>query len=724
MTFKVLRTLAVICAVGGLTRCAPVDPDTDTTSARLSTTGEISVGVVFGNVNVGQSATAVVGLENSGGASLTLSAATLSSAPGVTVTGPPLPLTLAPGAAADLSLRFAPTVAGAVEGTLVLTSNAANSPTSVGVTANGVSTTLDAGQGGSGGPIKLVQHISCVGSATSSVTCTLPSPTHVGNLLVVAGGWSPTSDPTNKPSDSFGNTFNLVEQVGSDQLAVVYYAQDIKGGSAHTVTWTVGGGTATPLSLDLAEFSGASTTAAYTGHMNSATGSTATPNAGAVTPAAGSLVFAAMAHDSNVTTSAGSGFSLLDIATDNASNDNPVADEYLIASSASSVSGTFNLSGTAPWSAIVAVFASGGSGGGGGGTDAGTGGGTDAGGGGGTDAGNLGGGGSGTCAPTASGPGGAGAANIPGSQVPAFPKLTNAYVVTGMDNTGNADVGAILQQAMNSHSEIIIPGSGAFGSPYQYNVQTTVNVPDGVIVECEAGAEFLDATPCTGANTLFVWSGTASVTGAGMYGCMFKGSAANISVPTSYNHSFIRLNTASNYTIEGNMTNHSCGDSDIRLDGCECSSSDHGSTGNLVAFNDMENAENGIAVINAWNNTIKCNTAINGGMIDEEPNQSYPQAGGNTYTLNYGELTMTLPNNFGCGTSIGGNGTSCPNGSGVCAKDFVTNNVFNANGHPRFGLLCECNADGTACDNSSFGGEWSNNLAVNGTSCACGDCVQ
>jgi hypothetical protein len=328
--------------------------------------------------------------------------------------------------------------------------------------------------------------------------------------------------------------------------------------------------------------------------------------------------------------------------------------------------------------------------------------------------------GNGMCSPGAAGPGGAGAANVPGSNVPAFPTLSNAYTVTGLDASGNNDVGPAIQQALNAHSQIIIPGSGSFGSPNRYNVVTQVSVPDGAIIECETGAEFLDSTPCTGNMTgLFVWSGTASVAGAGMYGCMFKGTAQNISVPTSYNHSFMRLQSANNFTIEGNYTTNSCGDADIRLDGPESQGS-QGSTGNTVAFNDMENAENGIAVINGWNNLVMCNTAYNGGSIDEEPNHSYPQVGHNTFTKNYNALTMTLPNNFGAGMSVGGNGTSCPSGSGVCAIDTVTDNVSDAHGFGKLGIDCECNVADNACDNAQFGGVWSGNLLLNGVNCGCG----
>jgi hypothetical protein len=324
-----------------------------------------------------------------------------------------------------------------------------------------------------------------------------------------------------------------------------------------------------------------------------------------------------------------------------------------------------------------------------------------------------GGGGSGTCSPTASGPGGAGAANVAGSNMPAFPKLSNPFTVTGLDASGNSDVGSIIQQALSSHSQIIIPGSGNFGSPHRYKVVTPVNVPDGAIIECQQGAQFLDPTDCLGDMPgLFWWSNeTASAAGAGMYGCMFKGTASGSNYQTSYNHAFIRLQSGHNFTIEGNITTNSCGDADIRLDGPENSSTDHGSTGNTIAFNNTNYAENGIAIINAWNNTVMCN-AFNGGGIDEEPNHSYPQVGQNTFTLNYTQ---------GAGISIGGNGTSCPSGSGVCARDFVTKNVIVGPGP----VYCECNAAGTACDNDSFGGKWSGNIVAGGAICKCGGgCTQ
>ena len=108
-----------------------------------------------------------------------------------------------------------------------------------------------------------------------------------------------------------------------------------------------------------------------------------------------------------------------------------------------------------------------------------------------------------------------------------------------------------------------------------------------------------------------------------------------------------------------------------------------GSTGNLIAFNSTNFAENGLAVINAWNNTVKCNY-FNGGGVDEEPNHSYAQVGENTYTLNY--------------TTGGGvidrrqQHRAIRRGRASARRDFVTKNVFIGPGP----IYCECNADGSA----------------------------
>lgn len=86
--------------------------------------------VAFGNVALNSAATQSVVLSSTGTAAVTVSAATVNGK-GFTETGPTLPATLNPGQSATLSLQFDPTVAGAVNGQLTVTSNSSTNGTAV-----------------------------------------------------------------------------------------------------------------------------------------------------------------------------------------------------------------------------------------------------------------------------------------------------------------------------------------------------------------------------------------------------------------------------------------------------------------------------------------------------------------------------------------------------------------------------------------------------------------
>jgi hypothetical protein len=218
--------------------------------------------------------------------------------------------------------------------------------------------------GSARGAVSLVQH----GAANSvahvqSFTFTLKDPSTPGDFLVVVGGWSPLTYLPVTPTDNYGNTFRTAVVSAGDQLVAVYFAAGIDGGPSHAVTWSIDGGMGgtTPLSLEVAEFSGIDPNVPYLQIFHSAMSPNGTgtnlPDSGFVTPSAhGSLVFGAMAHDGQFLSDAGSGFTLLDVATDDAVNYNPAIDEFLIDENASPVAATFTLTGDAPWAAVVAVF--------------------------------------------------------------------------------------------------------------------------------------------------------------------------------------------------------------------------------------------------------------------------------------------------------------------------------------------------------------------------------
>ncbi len=91
----------------------------------------------FGNVTVGQNASLSETVTNTGGASVTISAANVSG-PGFSVSGVSLPVTLATNQTATFTVKFAPTVAGAASGTLAVVSDASNSPLNVALSGTGI----------------------------------------------------------------------------------------------------------------------------------------------------------------------------------------------------------------------------------------------------------------------------------------------------------------------------------------------------------------------------------------------------------------------------------------------------------------------------------------------------------------------------------------------------------------------------------------------------------
>jgi len=91
----------------------------------------------FGNVQVGNSKNLSETLTNSGGSSLTISAATVTGA-GMSLSGLSLPVTLTAGQSTSFTVQFAPTAGGAVSGNVTITSNGSNPTLNVPVTGTGV----------------------------------------------------------------------------------------------------------------------------------------------------------------------------------------------------------------------------------------------------------------------------------------------------------------------------------------------------------------------------------------------------------------------------------------------------------------------------------------------------------------------------------------------------------------------------------------------------------
>jgi hypothetical protein len=122
--------------------------------------------VTFGSVPTGNTGTQTVTLTNSGVASLTISQAAASGAE-FSISGLTTPLTLAAGKSTSFAAQFAPTAGGSVTGTISITSNSPNSPTTISMTGTGAQAQLAAS------PTSLALGSVAVGaSASQTVTLT------------------------------------------------------------------------------------------------------------------------------------------------------------------------------------------------------------------------------------------------------------------------------------------------------------------------------------------------------------------------------------------------------------------------------------------------------------------------------------------------------------------------------------------------------------------------
>ena len=132
----------------------------------------------FGDVTVNSQATPqFVTVTSTGTAPLTVTGATVSGA-GFSVAGPGLPVTLNPGNAVTLQVKFGPQTAGAASGTLTITSNAPAGGTAV-VTLNG---TGDAAPGVLSG--LFCNRSTIAGAGTDSCTVSLNAAAPAGGLTV------------------------------------------------------------------------------------------------------------------------------------------------------------------------------------------------------------------------------------------------------------------------------------------------------------------------------------------------------------------------------------------------------------------------------------------------------------------------------------------------------------------------------------------------------------
>jgi hypothetical protein len=204
--------------------------------------------------------------------------------------------------------------------------------------------------------IALVQENAVQGSGVGSLSVAFSAANTSGNLILAFVRMSTTTQ-TVTLKDSAGNTYvQAVAQVQTSDGSEIslFYAKSILGAAANTVTATFSATNNHPW-LAIYEYSGLSTTTPLDKTASAQGSSTAVSSgATATTTSANELVFAATGLPSSYTgtTTAGSGYALLEKNP----TGSPAANESELATSTGTYTGTFTLSASANWSALVATF--------------------------------------------------------------------------------------------------------------------------------------------------------------------------------------------------------------------------------------------------------------------------------------------------------------------------------------------------------------------------------
>jgi hypothetical protein len=204
--------------------------------------------------------------------------------------------------------------------------------------------------------ITLVQKATNITSTAQNLSATLPSTVTAGNLIVVSvSGW-PNLPAATPVTDSLGNTYSIAGTVlvFNGAYSAIYYAKNIRGGT-NTVTFnTVKSGG--QISMAVAEFSGGDTVSPLD-RTAGTVGSGTAPSSGNMTPSlAGDLVIGSGTHAGNTVTTAGSGFTMIAIPTEDSNTHQPLAMDYQVLSGSQAVSATFKLGTGYPWTQNGALF--------------------------------------------------------------------------------------------------------------------------------------------------------------------------------------------------------------------------------------------------------------------------------------------------------------------------------------------------------------------------------
>ena len=230
------QAVTLTASEGGVSRSFALQLNAATATLSINATS-----VAFGDVTLNTPATQPVILTSTGTVPVTVNAATVSGA-GYTISGATFPITLNPGQAITLNVRFDPTVTGVATGQLTIASNSSSGSTAVvaltgtGQVANSTST-----------PSALsCSNATMTGTGTDTCLLTLSAPAPSGGLSVALASSNPAvtlpaavTVPANATSTGFTAT---VASVSSAQ-AVTLTASE--GGVSRSFALQLNAATAT-----------------------------------------------------------------------------------------------------------------------------------------------------------------------------------------------------------------------------------------------------------------------------------------------------------------------------------------------------------------------------------------------------------------------------------------------------------------------------------------------
>ena len=188
----------------------------------------------FANVTVGSTSSQTVTLTNSGGTSVTISAATVTAA-GFSISGLSLPMTLSSGQSTSFTVAFAPSTAGGASGNVGVSSNGSNPNLSIPVSGTGVaqgtlganpaslsfgsvqvgnSTNLSETLTNSGGSAITITAANLSSAAYSISGLTLPTTLNPSQSVTFTATFTPSA------ADSASGTLSIVSNASNPNLTI------------------------------------------------------------------------------------------------------------------------------------------------------------------------------------------------------------------------------------------------------------------------------------------------------------------------------------------------------------------------------------------------------------------------------------------------------------------------------------------------------------------------